>query len=94
VEWVIEIAWNTHRIDLPQVLDEVVGQAAAQAAQVSRYSPEHSSSSWKAKVPLAIVQRVLRHSNPATTSNIYGNIGLDDLRDAINVMGDQVRPHL
>ena len=48
----------------------------------------------KAKVPLAIVQKVLRHSDPAITSNVYGNIGLDDMRDAVNTMGDQVRPHL
>lgn len=48
----------------------------------------------RAKVPLAIVQKVLRHSDPAITSNVYGNIGLDDLRDAVNVLGNTVRPHL
>lgn len=48
----------------------------------------------RAKVPLAIVQRALRHSDPAITSNVYGNIGLDDLRDALNLLGDSVRPHL
>lgn len=48
----------------------------------------------RAKVPLAIVQKVLRHSDPAITSNVYGNIGLDDLRDAVNVLGDRVKIHL
>lgn len=48
----------------------------------------------KLKVPLAIVQKVLRHSDPAITSNTYGNIGVDDLRDAVNVLGSRVRPHL
>lgn len=44
----------------------------------------------KAKALLAFVQKVVRHSDPAITSNVYGNIGLDDLRDALNVMGDEV----
>lgn len=45
-------------------------------------------------MPLAFVQKVLRHSDPAITSNVYGNIGLDDLRDAVNLIGDLVKPHL
>lgn len=48
----------------------------------------------RAKVPLVIVQKVLRHSDPAITANIYGNIGSDDLREAVNILGDSVRPHL
>ena len=45
-------------------------------------------------MPLAIVQKLLRHSDPAITSNVYGNIGQGDLLDAVNVLGDRVRPHL
>jgi integrase len=48
----------------------------------------------RAKVPLAIVQRVLRHSDPDITANVYGNIGMEDLRDAVNVLGDRVKLHL
>mgnify|MGYP000848934351 FL=1 len=48
----------------------------------------------KEKFSLAIVQRVLRHSAPAITSNVYGNIGVEDLREAMNVLGDRVKPHL
>lgn len=44
----------------------------------------------KAKVPLTIVQKVLRHRDAAITSNVYGNIGLDELRDAVNTMGDLI----
>lgn len=64
--------------------------------QLRFHDTRHSTAALllKAKVPLAIVQKVLRHSDPAITSNVYGNIGLDDMRDAVNTMGDQVRPHL
>lgn len=64
--------------------------------QLRFHDTRHSAAALllKAKVPLAIVQKVLRHSDPAITSNVYGNIGLDDMRDAVNTMGDQVRPHL
>jgi integrase len=64
--------------------------------QLRFHDTRHSTAALllRAKVPLAIVQMFLRHRDPATTSNVYGNIGLDDLRDAVNVMGDQVKPHL
>jgi hypothetical protein len=39
-------------------------------------------------VPLAVVQKVLRHSDPAITSNVYGNIGRED------ILGESVRPFL
>ncbi|TMB31673.1 MAG: hypothetical protein E6J58_24180, partial [Deltaproteobacteria bacterium] len=32
----------------------------------------------KAKVPLAIVQRILRHTDPKVTSEVYGHLDLDD----------------
>jgi predicted Zn-ribbon and HTH transcriptional regulator len=38
----------------------------------------------KAEVPLATVQRVLRHTDPAITSEIYGHLDLDDMRKAVN----------
>lgn len=38
----------------------------------------------KAEVPLAIVQRVLRHTDPAVTSEIYGHLDVDDMRKAVN----------
>ena len=34
----------------------------------------------KAGVPLATVQRILRHSNPRLTSEIYGHLDVDDMR--------------
>jgi integrase len=38
----------------------------------------------KAEVPLATVQRVLRHTGPAVTSEIYGHLDVDDMRKAVN----------
>jgi integrase len=38
----------------------------------------------KAGVPLATVQRILRHTDPAITSEIYGHLDLDDMRAAVN----------
>src|SRR5215831_11684243 len=38
----------------------------------------------KAGVPLATVQRILRHSDPAITSEVYGHLDLDDMRAGIN----------
>lgn len=46
----------------------------------------------RAKVPLVVVQKALRHSDSAIIANIYGNIGSEDLRDALNILGDAVRP--
>lgn len=40
----------------------------------------------KAGVPLATVQRVLRHTDPAITSEIYGHLDLDDMRVAVNAL--------
>ena len=35
-------------------------------------------------MPLATVQKVLRHTDPAITSEIYGHLDLDDMRKAVN----------
>jgi len=40
----------------------------------------------KAKVPLAIVQRILRHTDPKVTSEVYGHLDLDDLRDGLKAL--------
>jgi integrase len=46
----------------------------------------------KAEVPLATVQRILRHTDPAITSEIYGHLDLDDMRKAVNKLSFQPRP--
>lgn len=38
----------------------------------------------KAGVPLATVQRILRHSDPATTTEIYGHLDVEDMRKGLN----------
>lgn len=38
----------------------------------------------KAGVGLATVQRILRHSDPAITSEVYGHLDLEDMRAAVN----------
>ncbi len=41
----------------------------------------------KAGVPLAVVQRVMRHSDPRITTETYGHLDLGDLRAGIERMG-------
>jgi len=41
----------------------------------------------KAGVPLATVQRILRHTDPAITSEIYGHLDMEDMRTGINRLG-------
>jgi integrase len=38
----------------------------------------------KAKVPLATVQRILRHTDPKITSEVYGHLDLEDMREGLN----------
>jgi integrase len=38
----------------------------------------------RAGVPLVVAQRVLRHSDPRLTSNVYSRIDLGDMRDGVN----------
>lgn len=38
----------------------------------------------KAQVPLATVQRLMRHTDPTITAEIYGHLDLDDMRAGIN----------
>src|SRR5712691_9233592 len=40
----------------------------------------------KAKVPLATVQRILRHSDPRLTSEVYGHLDLDDMREGLKAL--------
>jgi hypothetical protein len=35
-------------------------------------------------VPLATVQRILRHSGPAITTEVYEHLDLDDMRKGLN----------
>ncbi len=46
----------------------------------------------KAGVPLATVQRILRHSDPAITTEIYGHLDVEDMRRGINQLAFQA-PH-
>jgi hypothetical protein len=38
----------------------------------------------KAGVPIATVQRILRHTDPAITSEIYGHLDVEDMRTGVN----------
>lgn len=48
----------------------------------------------KAGVPLAVVQKVLRHTDPAIAAGVYGHLDMDDMRKAVNTLGESVRVHL
>ncbi|WP_163997098.1 tyrosine-type recombinase/integrase [Pyxidicoccus caerfyrddinensis] len=43
----------------------------------------------KAGVPLATVQRRLRHSDPAITTEVYGHLNVEDMRRGINQLALQ-----
>ncbi|SEN14859.1 Phage integrase family protein [Stigmatella aurantiaca] len=45
----------------------------------------------KAGVPLTTVQRILRHSDPAITSEVYGHLDVEDMRKGLNQL--RVRDH-
>jgi integrase len=45
----------------------------------------------KAGVPLATVQRILRHSDPAITTEVYGHLDLDDMRKGLNQLASPSR---
>jgi len=38
----------------------------------------------KAGVPLATVQRILRHTDPKITAEVYGHLDLEDMREGLN----------
>jgi hypothetical protein len=46
----------------------------------------------KAGVPLATVQRLLRHSDPAITTEVYGHLDVEDMRRGINQLAFQEDP--
>jgi integrase len=35
-------------------------------------------------VPVATVQRILRHSNPAITTEVYGHLDMEDMRKGLD----------
>jgi integrase len=38
----------------------------------------------KAGVPVATVQRILRHSDPAITTEVYGHLDVEDMRKGLD----------
>src|SRR5229473_4898953 len=49
----------------------------------------------RAGAPLVVAQRILRHSDPRLTANVYSRVDLGDLRDGINriaIPADSVAP--
>ena len=38
----------------------------------------------KAGVPMATVQRILRHSGPAITTEVYGHLDVEDMRKGLS----------
>ncbi len=46
----------------------------------------------RAGVPLVVAQRILRHSDPRLTANVYSRVDLADLRDGVNRIGIHLTP--
>ena len=49
-----------------------------------------------AGVPLATVQRILRHSDPAITTEVYGHLDVEDMRKGFTQFGSPLEhePHV
>ena len=43
----------------------------------------------KARVPLAVVQRILGHSSPTITAGVYGHLDVDDIRAGLEQLSFQ-----
>ena len=43
----------------------------------------------KARVPLAVVQRILGHSSPTITAGVYGHLDVDDMRAGLEQLSFQ-----
>ncbi|WP_164019956.1 tyrosine-type recombinase/integrase [Pyxidicoccus trucidator] len=69
---------------MPPLRHEALAQAAARSLRF--HDPRHTTATLllKAGVPLATVQRILRHSAPAITSKVYGHLGVEDMRKGLN----------
>jgi len=46
------------------------------------HDPRHTTATplLKARVPLAVVQRILGHSSPTITAGVYGHLDVEDMR--------------
>jgi integrase len=53
-----------------------------------------SFNTWMARsgVPLALRQRLMRHSSPALTAITYDDAGVEDLRAAVSAIGPHMVP--
>ena len=48
----------------------------------------------KAKVPYAIVQKIMRHSDPRVTTMTYGHLDLDDMRTVMDDLAERTAPSI
>ncbi len=48
----------------------------------------------RAGAPLVVAQRILRHSDPRLTANVYSRVDLGDLREGLNRIGIPAMPKL
>ena len=60
--------------------------AVPQVRRIRFHDLRHTTATLllKAKVPLAVVQRILRHSDPRITSEVYGHLDLADLQAGVD----------
>ncbi len=68
--------------------DEEVDGDEVKDVVLEERSPDNTTATLllKAKVPLATVQRILRHSDPRLTSEVYGHLDLDDMREGLKAL--------
>jgi excisionase family DNA binding protein len=70
----------------PQVVCNMRLWARAIPRHVRFHDLRHTTATLLLKngVPLATVQRLLRHTDPRLTSEVYGHLDVDDMRKAVN----------
>ena len=66
---------------------EALGQRDPAPDAVPRSARHHRTLLARAGVPLVVAQRILRHSDPRLTANIYTRVDLADLQAGIDRMG-------
>jgi hypothetical protein len=70
--------------------DEALGEADSKTHPLPRHPPHDGHVDAQGRGSLATVQRVLRHTDPAITSEVYGHLDMDDMRKGVNALAFQI----
>jgi integrase len=87
-------AWPKATVNAMRILDRLleaagIDRVSSRGERVDLHSLRHSAATRfaRAGVPLQKAQKILGHSDPALTAQIYSHLEVDDLRDAMERIG-------